>query len=200
MELGWAKEFAHITGVIQLGLPGTYGLNALADILAGNINPSGHLVDTIAYDALSSPAAQNYGEFQYVDEAGNLTRYSYLTYAEGIYVGYCYYETRYEDTVLGQENAGGYDYDSTVQYPFGYGLSYTSFEWSGFSVSETADGFTVSVTVKNTGSVAGKDVVEVYFQSPYTDYDKANGVEKSAVELVAYAKTGLLAAAVLVGR
>ena len=194
MELGWAKEFTHITGVIQLGLPGTYGLNALADILAGNINPSGHLVDTIAYDAFSSPAAQNYGDFQYVDETGNLTRYSYLTYAEGIYVGYRYYETRYEDAVLGQGNAGDYDYDSTVQYPFGYGLSYTTFEWSDFNVNETADGFTVSVTVKNTGSVAGKDVVEIYLQSPYTDYDKANGVEKSAVELVAYAKTKLLAA------
>lgn len=193
MELGWAKEYPHITGVIQLGLSGTYGLNALADILAGNINPSGHLVDTIAYDAFSSPAAQNYGDYQYVDEAGNLTRYSYLTYAEGIYVGYRYYETRYEDAVLGQGNAGDYDYDATVQYPFGYGLSYTTFEWSGFTVKDTGDGFEVSVTVKNTGDVAGKDVVEVYLQSPYTEYDKANGVEKSAVELAAYAKTGLLA-------
>ena len=114
MELGWAKEYPHITGVIQLGLSGTYGLNALADILAGNINPSGHLVDTIAYDAFSSPAAQNYGDYQYVNEAGELTRYSYLTYAEGIYVGYRYYETRYEDAVLGQGNAGDYDYGATV--------------------------------------------------------------------------------------
>lgn len=127
-----------------------------------------------------------------MDEAGNLTRYSYLTYAEGIYVGYRYYETRYEDAVLSQGNAGDYDYDTVVQYPFGYGLSYTIFEWSGFTVKETADGFDVSVTVKNTGDVAGKDVVEVYLQSPYTEYDKTNGVEKSAVELAAYAKTGLL--------
>ena len=192
MELGWAKDYPHITAVVQLGLPGTYGLNALADILAGNVNPSGHLVDTVAYDAFSSPAAQNYGDYMYVDEAGNLTRYSYLTYAEGIYVGYRYYETRYEDAVLGQGNAGDYDYEATVQYPFGYGLSYTDFEWSDFAVTETAEGFDVSVTVKNTGAVAGKDVVQVYLQSPYTDYDKQNGVEKSAVDLVAYAKTKLL--------
>lgn len=192
MELGWAKELNHITAVVQMGLPGTYGLNALADILAGNVNPSGHLVDTIAYDAFSSPAAQNYGDYQYVDEAGNLTRYSYLSYAEGIYVGYRYYETRYEDAVLNQGNAGDYDYDAIVQYPFGYGLSYTTFDWSDYKVTETADGFDVSVTVTNTGKAAGKEVVEVYLQSPYTEYDKANGVEKSAVELVAYAKTGLL--------
>ena len=185
-------SFTGIAAVLQLGLPGTYGLNALADILAGNVNPSGHLVDTVAYDAFSSPAAQNYGDFQYVDEAGNLTRYSYLTYAEGIYVGCRYYETRYEDAVLGQGNAGDYDYEATVQYPFGYGLSYTAFEWSDFAVTETSEGFEVSVIVKNTGSVAGKDVVQVYLQSPYTDYDKQNGVEKSAVDLVAYAKTKLL--------
>ncbi len=193
MELGWTKEMPHITAVIQMGLPGTFGLNALADILAGKVNPSGHLVDTIAYDGFSSPAAQNYGDYQYVDEAGNLTRYSYLSYAEGIYVGYRYYETRYEDAILGQGNVGDYDYDATVQYPFGYGLSYTTFDWSDYAVTETEDGFDVSVTVTNTGAVPGKDVVEVYLQSPYTDYDKANCIEKSAVELVAYAKTGTLA-------
>ena len=192
MELGWAEDMPHITGVIQMGLPGSFGLNALADILAGNVNPSGHLVDTIAYDAFSSPAAQNYGDFQYVDESGNLTKYSYLTYAEGIYVGYRYYETRYEDAVLGQGNAGDYDYDAAVQYPFGYGLSYTAFRWDGFSAVWNGDTCAVSVTVTNTGSVPGKDVVEVYFQSPYTDYDRQNGVEKSAVELAACAKTELL--------
>ena len=192
MQLGWAKEMPHITAIVQMGLPGSFGLNALTDILAGNVNPSGHLVDTIAYDASASPAAQNYGDYQYVDEAGNLTHYNYLSYAEGIYVGYRYYETRYEDVVLNQGNAGDYDYDAAVQYPFGYGLSYTTFDWSAFKVTETEDGFDVSVTVTNTGKTAGKDVVEVYLQSPYTEYDKANGVEKSAVELVAYAKTGIL--------
>ncbi|MBR1813699.1 MAG: glycoside hydrolase family 3 protein [Lachnospiraceae bacterium] len=193
MELGWAKNMPHIKAVVQMGLPGSYGLNALADILAGNVNPSGHLVDTIAYDAFSSPAAQNYGDYQYVDESGKLTRYSYLSYAEGIYVGYRYYETRYEDAFLKQGNAGDYDYDSVVQYPFGYGLSYTDFRWEDYQLSWNGETCTVSVKVTNTGKQAGKDVVQVYFQSPYTAYDQQNGIEKSAVDLAAYVKTRQLA-------
>ena len=192
MELGWVADYPNIHTVLYTGLPGTYGLNALADILAGNVNPSGHLTDTMAYDAASSPAAQNYGEYDYYDENGNLTDYSYLSYAEGIYVGYKYYETRYADAVMGTGNAGDYDYASTVQYPFGYGLSLTSFAWSGYTASWSGDTATVQVTVTNTGDIPGKEVVQVYAQSPYTDYDKANGVEKSAVQLVGYAKTGLL--------
>ncbi|MBO7364472.1 MAG: glycoside hydrolase family 3 C-terminal domain-containing protein [Lachnospiraceae bacterium] len=193
MELGWAKALPHVTAVVQMGLTGTYGMNALADILAGHINPSGRLTDTAAYDAFSSPASRNYGDFRYVDESGKETRYNYISYAEGIYVGYRYYETRYEDAVLGQGNAGEYDYDTIVQYPFGYGLSYTTFEWSDFRVTEEAQGFLVSVTVTNTGGTAGKEVVQVYLQSPYTPYDVANGIEKASVELAAYVKTGLLA-------
>ena len=113
----------------------------------------------------------------------------YIAYAEGIYVGYRYYETRYEDAVMGTGNAGDYDYTKTVQFPFGYGLSYTDFAWSDYSVAEKDNTYEVSVTVKNTGDVAGKDVVEVYMQSPYTAYDKENGIEKSAVELVGFTKT-----------
>ena len=90
---------------------------------------------------------------------------------------------------MGTGNAGDYNYSTTVQFPFGYGLSYTDFEWSDYSVEEKEDSFEVSVKVKNTGDVAGKDVVQIYMQSPYTDYDKANGIEKSAVELVGFAKT-----------
>ena len=193
MELGWVEDYANIHTVLYTGLPGTYGLNGVADIIAGNVNPSGHLVDTYAYDAFSSPATQNYGSYYYADENGELTNYTYLSYEEGIYVGYKYYETRYEDAVLGQGNAGDYDYASTVQYPFGYGLSLTTFEWSDYSVSENDTTFTATVTVTNTGSVAGKDVVELYLQNPYTDYDKENNVEKSAVQLVGYEKTDLLA-------
>ena len=192
MELGWINDFEHIHAVVAMGLPGTYGMNAVADIFAGNINPSGRTVDTYAYDAFSSPAAQNYGDYMYVDESGALTKYSYLSYAEGIYVGYKYYETRYEDAVLGQGNAGDYDYDRTVQFPFGYGLSYTTFSWDGLQVQWNGDTAEVQVHVTNTGSVAGKDVVEIYAQSPYTDYDKANGIEKASVQLVGYAKTQLL--------
>lgn len=192
MELGWVEDFENIRAVVLMGLPGTYGLNAVADIFAGNINPSGHLADTMAYDAFSSPAAQNYGDFQYVDENGELTKYSYLSYEEGIYVGYKYYETRYEDVVLKQGNAGAYDYASVVQYPFGYGLSYTTFGWDHFNVSWEGDVCTVSVEVTNTGDVAGKEVVQIYAQSPYTEYDRNNGIEKASVQLAAYGKTQLL--------
>ena len=110
-------------------------MDSLAGILSGDINPSGRTVDTFAADALGSPAAQNFGDYQYVDADGNLTKYNYVSYAEGIYVGYKYYETRYEDAVLSQGNAGDFDYDAEVVYPFGHGLSYTDFAWSGFKAS-----------------------------------------------------------------
>lgn len=140
-----------------------------------------------------SPAAQNFGDYQYVDENGELTKYNYVTYEEGIYVGYKYYETRYEDAVLNQGNAGDYDYTEEVVYPFGYGLSYTTFDWSNMQTTWSGDECTVTVDVENTGDMAGKDVVEIYAQSPYTEYDKANGVEKASVQLVAYGKTSELA-------
>ena len=192
METGWVEQYENIHTVLYTGLTGTYGLNSVADILAGNVNPSGHLVDTAAYDAFSSPAAQNYGSYYYFDEDGNITPYTYLDYAEGIYVGYKYYETRYEDAVMKNGNVGEYNYQETVQYPFGYGLSLTTFEWKDFTATWSGDTCTISVTVTNTGSTAGKDVVQVYAQSPYTEYDKENAVEKSSVELVGYTKTGLL--------
>ena len=192
METGWVEQYENIHTVLYTGLTGTYGLNSVADILAGNVNPSGHLVDTAAYDAFSSPAAQNYGSYYYFDEDGNITPYTSLDYAEGIYVGYKYYETRYEDAVMKNGNVGEYNYQETVQYPFGYGLSLTTFEWKDFTATWSGDTCTISVTVTNTGSTAGKDVVQVYAQSPYTEYDKENAVEKSSVELVGYTKTGLL--------
>ena len=201
LELGWTADYDKIKGVIWAGGLGQMGLDSLAQILTGQVNPSGRLVDTYAYDSLSSPAAQNTGNYTYTNteiipddicDDSRLTHY--VVYAEGIYVGYRYYETRYEDVVMGQGNAGDYDYASTVQYPFGYGLSYTTFEYSGytFSYSEEDEEFTVSVTVTNTGDVAGKETVQVYFQSPYTDYDKTYGVEKASVELCGYDKTGIL--------
>lgn len=161
---------------------------SIAGIVSGRINPSGRTVDTYVYDNLSSAAMQNFGDFRYVNADGSLTGYSYVNYAEGIYVGYKYYETRYEDVVLGQHHAGNYSYADTVVYPFGYGLSYTTFEWSNFKVTEKDGLYTASVTVKNTGDVAGKDVVEFYVQAPYTP----GGTEKAAVSLVQYAKTSEL--------
>ena len=192
VELDWLADFPNIKSVLIVPTTGTYGAESLANILSGAVNPSGRTVDTYAADASASPAAQNFGDYQYLDESGNLTKYNYVSYEEGIYVGYRYYETRYEDAVLGQGNAGDFNYDSEVCYPFGYGLSYTTFDWSGFATSWSGKTCTATVTVTNTGDVASKDVVELYAQSPYTDYDRANGVEKSAVELVAFAKTKLL--------
>ena len=115
---------------------------AIADVISGKVNPSGRLPDTYVADNFSSPAMQNFGDFRYVDANGSLTGYSYVNYAEGIYVGYKYYETRYEDVVLKQGNAGDYDYNATVVYPFGYGLSYTTFEWSNLKVTEKDGVFT----------------------------------------------------------
>lgn len=188
MELDWLKQYPNIKAVVY----SQNVTNALAKVFSGEVNPSGRTVDTFAADALASPAAQNFGSYQYYDENGKATKYNYVDYAEGIYVGYKYYETRYEDKVLGQGNAGDYDYAKEVVYPFGYGLSYTDFKWSDFSVARHGNDFVATVTVTNTGDTAGKDVVELYAQSPYTDYDKRNAVEKASVNLVGYGKTSEL--------
>lgn len=188
LELGWVKDYENVKAVLSCT-----AIESIPYILTGQVNPSGRTVDTFAADASKSPAAQNFGDYQYVDENGELTKYNYVTYEEGIYVGYKYYETRYEDAVLNQGNAGDYDYTEEVVYPFGYGLSYTTFDWSDMQTTWSGDECTVTVDVENTGDMAGKDVVEIYAQSPYTEYDKANGVEKASVQLVAYGKTSELA-------
>ena len=188
LDLGWLSDFPNIKAVLNCT-----AIESIPQILTGAVNPSGRTVDTFAAHAINSPAAQNFGDYQYSNPDGTLTKYNYVTYAEGIYVGYRYYETRYEDAVLGQGNAGDYDYRTEVVYPFGYGLSYTSFEWSDMNAVWNGDECTVTVSVKNIGSADGKEVVELYAQSPYTDYDKVNGIEKASVQLVDYAKTKLLA-------
>lgn len=188
LELGWLNDYPNIKSVIYA----PDGLGALPDILTGAVNPSGRTVDTFAADALASPAARNFGDYAYYGEDETATKYHYVSYAEGIYVGYRYYETRYEDVVLGQGNAGDYDYTAEVCYPFGYGLSYTTFEWSDLRTSWAGTTCTVAIDVTNTGDVAGKEVVEIYLQSPYTEYDKANHVEKASVQLIGYGKTGEL--------
>ncbi|MEL5991772.1 glycoside hydrolase family 3 protein [Microbacterium phosphatis] len=187
LELGFFDEIG-VDAALWVGSLGERGAVAVGEALSGTINPSGALVDTYAYDSLGSPAMANFGSYSIANsdlDRGN----AYLAYAEGIYVGYAYYETRYEDVVLGTSGAGDFDYTTAVQYPFGYGSSYTSFKWSDYAVTENDDAFAVSVTVENSGERAGKDIVQVYMQSPYTDYDRENGIEKAAVELVGYAKT-----------
>lgn len=197
MELGWIENYENIKAVINFPGAGRTGTDGLGYMLTGldkdgnEISASGHLVDTVAYDSFSSPAMQNMGDYAYVNPDGTLSNYYYVNYAEGIYVGYKYYETRYEDALLGQGNAGTYDYSATVQYPFGYGLSYTTFEWSDFSISDPDENgdMTVSLKVTNTGDRRGKEVVQIYAQSEYTVYDQTMGIEKPSVTLVGFYKT-----------
>ena len=187
-----------IDAALWIGDVGISGINAVAEILTGKVNPSGSLVDTYCYDNFSAPAMWNFTPTTYEGyvEGGDVSAKakSYMIYQEGIYVGYKYYETRYEDFVTGNGNAGDYAYGDIVAYPFGYGMSYTDFDISDMNVSYNAadDIYTVTVKVTNTGDMAGKKTVQVYVQSPYTDYDKENGVEKSAVSLVGFGKTGMI--------
>ena len=192
-----------IDACLWIGGLGDTGATGVARIIAGEVNPSGSLVDTYLVDNLSNPAMVNFGSFDYVgateesfgDDVANYDYSSnYVVYQEGIYVGYLYYETRYEDSVMGTGNSGDWSYSDDVAFSFGYGLSYTDFEWSDFSCTydEATDTYVVQVTVTNTGDVAGKDVVQVYGQSPYTDYDVEYSVEKASAELVGFQKTDLL--------
>ena len=187
-----------VDAALWIGDVGISGVNAVAEILAGKVNPSGSLADTYCYDNYSSPAMQNFIPTTYGGYDGkNIPSHAstYMIYQEGIYVGYKYYETRYEDFVMGTGNVGNYGYSDVVAYPFGFGLSYTAFQYSDMAVqyNEKTDKFEVTVTVTNTGSVAGKETVQVYSQAPYTDYDKVNGVEKAAVNLVGFGKTKSIA-------
>ena len=194
MELGRMDDEA-VDAVLWVGTPGATGCNAIGKVLAGEVNPSGKTVDTFAYDLKSAPSYYNAGDFSYSNtiEAGNAAIFAgtgdaatgnlpnyYVNYAEGIYVGYRYYETAAAD--------GFIDYDSTVQYPFGYGLSYTTFDQKLDDVTDDGKTITATVTVTNTGSVAGKQVVEIYAAAPYT----TGGIEKSSVVLAGFDKTKLL--------
>ena len=188
-----------IDACLWIGGVGQYGLNSVARILTGKENPSGALVDTFCYDNMTAPAMQNFGDYVFTNAAEmgleddnpvKQVNDSYVVYQEGIYVGYKYYETRHEDAVMGQGNTKGYDYHADVAFPFGYGLSYTEFTYGDYTVEENEEDYTVEVTVTNTGNTAGKKIVQVYLQKPYTEYDVENKVEKAAVELVGFGKTG----------
>ena len=197
LQVDFLKENTYnVDACLWIGGVGIAGTNAVTDILAGKVNPSGSLVDTYCYDNLSAPAMQNFVPTVY---AGDTTLIpdsadTYMIYQEGIYVGYKYYETRYEDYVMGTGNAGSYAYGDDVAFPFGFGLSYTTFAYSDMAVVYNADTdqFEVTVTVTNTGDVAGKETVQVYVQSPYTQYDIENGVEKASVALCGFGKTQVL--------
>ena len=194
MEVQEIEDNVGVDAILQVGLPGGYGFYGVADILSGAVSPSGHLTDTYAVKNASAPSAQNFGDLQWANANPDISMNDAIVEAENIYIGYKYYETRYEDFVTGNGNAGDYAYGDIVAYPFGYGMSYTNFDISDMNVSYNAadDTYTVTVKVTNTGDMAGKKTVQVYVQSPYTDYDKENGVEKSAVSLVGFGKTGMI--------
>ena len=207
-----------VDAALWVGSVGQTGLWAVGDVLTGAVNPSGSLPDTWWVDNQLNPVQNNFGSYTYEGaSAYNMgNRYDqYVVYQEGIYLGYKYTETRYEDVVLGTPNAGNYVYNDVVGYPFGYGQSYTTFEMSDLKVTKedkttkevvviaaeadieaaedrTETVYTVSVKVTNTGKVAGKKAVQVYAQKPYTEYDKQWQIEKAAVELAGYGKTKLL--------
>lgn len=194
MELGFLEEEG-VDAAIWVGGPGSTGCNSIGSVLSGAVNPSGRLVDTYAYDVTKSPAYYNAGNFWYSNTEGrpaeqiNLTQadaYTYVDYAEGIYVGYRYYETRYVDNETGlcDENA----YWADVQYPFGYGLSYTDFSQEIVDYTSDEDTITMTVRVTNTGDCAGKEVVQLYYTAPYY----IGQIEKSHVVLGAFGKTDML--------
>lgn len=200
IQIGFVDEY-EVDAVIWAGIPGPYGFESLGQILTGAVNPSGHLPDTWVYDNDSNPVNENFGE----QEASNAAGRYYVDYVEGIYVGYKWYETAYAEqaVVTNTETGEIFDfanhYDSIVAYPFGYGLSYTTFsqEITGGTLTNGAaldatGSYTIEVTVTNDGDVAGKSVIQLYVTAPYTDYDKVNGVEKAAVSLVNYGKTDIL--------
>ncbi len=197
-----------ISAIVRLGNAGMRGLYGFADVIAGKASPSGKLVDTYAASYNSSPAMQNFGDFRYTNQNKLMASQAskYVVYQEGIYVDYRYYETRYEDCVLNQGLATSskgaemsqteWKWSNEVLFPFGYGLSYTTFskEIVGTPKIDKADrSISIDVKVTNTGNFAGKEVVQIYGQSPYTEYDKANKVEKSSVQLLGFEKTKELA-------
>jgi len=177
MELGFLNEYPSIKAALWIGTPGPLGCNSLGRVLAGHVNPSGRLTSTYVYDVTSHPASVNFGDFGY----SNIQGMSFINYIEGIYVGYRFFETFYIDDETG--------YWEAVQFPFGFGLSYTDFEWEIVDSHAGEDKIRLDVMVTNTGEIAGKDVVQVYFSAPFT----SGGIEKSAIELAGYVKTGLLA-------
>ena len=201
MSVDWVNDAQYgIDACIYMGVPGYYGAGGIVHVLMGKdaegktINPSGHAVNSFAASASSSAAYQNFGNS------------SVVVYKEGVYVGYKYYETRYEDAVLGQGNAtgtkgiykstgGAWNYAEEMGYPFGYGMSYTTFEEKITSLKYNAEKDTIDaeVEVKNTGDMDGKCSVQLYVQEPYTQFDKDNGLGKSAIALMAYDKVDVKA-------
>jgi beta-glucosidase len=191
MELGWVENYDSIQSVILAPGSGAYGMSGLGRILDGEVNPSAKTVDTYVYDLTEGVSYNNSGGFIYTNvddlneaitevDAAYMGAMSFLNYAENIYLGYKFYETAAEEGLI--------HYEEKVQYPFGYGLSYTTFSQEMQNFIDSGDTVSFDVVVTNTGDTAGKEVVEVYFTPPYTN----GGIEKASVNLIDFAKTQLL--------
>lgn len=221
MEIDELKNNDKVNSILWIGLPGSYGLNGVARVISGKASPSGRLSDTYAVSASNAPAAQNFGSgdpsgtstFTWSNGGNDYVSSSnghYVVMAESIYTGYYYYETRYSDYVFdalglsstkaasakGATDNNGWEYKNEVSYSFGYGLSYTTFTeeivTDSFVYDDDEETISLKVKVTNTGNYEAKHSVTLYVQTPYTDYDKQHEVEKSAVQLVAFAKTETL--------
>ena len=191
-ELGFVEDHPQIKSVLWSAGQGHVGMKALGKIMNGEVNPSGKMIDTYVYDLKATPWWNNFGDFNYT----NMKEFEYtsvgftgtestavpgfVNYVEGIYVGYRFYETAAAE--------GFIDYDKVVQYPFGYGMSYTTFEQKMGDIKESNGQISIDVEVTNTGDVAGKEVVEVYYNPPYTN----GGIEKASANLIGFEKTSLL--------
>ena len=193
MELGFLNDYKQIKGAIWCPGTGQSGFESLGAVVAGMVNPSGKTSDTFVYDLTATPTYNNFGNFLYdnMDEFAATSKNfgtgeeeatipSFVNYVEGIYVGYRFYETAAVEGLI--------DYDKTVQFPFGYGLSYTDFEQKMGDVTVADGKVSFDVTVTNNGTAAGKDVVEVYYNPPYTN----GGIEKASANLIDFAKTDVL--------
>lgn len=195
MELGFVKDYSQIKSVLYCPGTGQTGFDGLGEIIAGKINPSGKTADIFLADLMNTPTSNNFGDFDYTNmnefgvdnmfAEGGKAFPTFVNYVEGIYVGYKYYETAAAEAAAGNFE---FDYDANVVYPFGYGLSYTTFTQEMSEINNDGTNISFDVTVTNTGNVAGKDVVEVYFNPPYTN----GGIEKAAANLVAFEKTETL--------
>ncbi len=195
LELSFLEE-KNIDACLWIGYVGEYGLNGLISLMLGEVSPSGRLVDTYVSNNKFFPSSNNIGDYNYLNYSSSGewdTRYNYLIEQEGIYIGYKYFETRYEDTILNKGSArDNFNYYNQVIYPFGYGLSYTDFKQEIIDVKKDNDEINLDIKVTNIGNYESKDVVELYYQSEYTLFDQMNNIEKSSVNLIGFEKTKLL--------
>lgn len=191
MELSWVNDYSQIGAVILAPATGSTGFAALGEIISGAVNPSGRTVDTYVRDLMNTPSIHNIGNHSYSNvkdlndqiaaaDPSAVGNVSFVNYNEGIYVGYKFYETAAEEGLI--------DYDEHVMYPFGYGLSYTTFDKTLENFKDNGNSVSFDVKVTNTGDVAGKEVVEIYFTPPYNN----GGIEKASVNLIDFGKTQTL--------